>query len=275
MIRRAKCDLKLKAIVKKYKTSPEDRFYYPFEITNTLRHPPKKVEYSNFFVGFKKKIVSAVRRGICVIAILNLVKCGENFNSFSCLFHFYYLFFFFNSQIITRPAAETPPLWNKISAWFTQHRRGATQMIQIAALAPEFEKKNFVNYPEFLGSYVMTIWAENWTVLLRPRSRNLENLPKRVGLWRVGEKLPNVGHAVSIAAFLNAIFHTCPYGQKLSVLLKNRESYKRIPQMGNYMGVNGVLVERNVNRLCQTDIRIHLRDKSFCSWDPFEGEKWR
>ncbi len=36
-------------------------------------------------------------------------------------------------------------------------------------------------------------------------------------------------------------------------------------------------VERNVNRLRQTNIRICLRDKSFhmwdLLWDPFEGEK--
>ncbi len=32
-------------------------------------------------------------------------------------------------------------------------------------------------------------------------------------------------------------------------------------------------VERNVNGLRQMDIRIHLRDKSFRSWDPFVGEK--
>ncbi len=34
-------------------------------------------------------------------------------------------------------------------------------------------------------------------------------------------------------------------------------------------------VEGNVNGLRQTDIGIHLRDKSFHLWDPFEGEKWR
>ncbi len=37
-------------------------------------------------------------------------------------------------------------------------------------------------------------------------------------------------------------------------------------------------VERNVNKLRQTDIHIHLRDKSFRLWDPlwdpFEEEKW-
>ncbi len=32
-------------------------------------------------------------------------------------------------------------------------------------------------------------------------------------------------------------------------------------------------VERNVNGLHQTDIRICLRDRSFRLWDPFEGEK--
>ncbi len=31
-----------------------------------------------------------------------------------------------------------------------------------------------------------------------------------------------------------------PYGEKLSVFFKKMESHKRIPQMGNYMGVNGV-----------------------------------
>ncbi len=32
-------------------------------------------------------------------------------------------------------------------------------------------------------------------------------------------------------------------------------------------------VERNVNGLRQTDVRIRLRDKSFRSGDPFDGEK--
>ncbi len=49
--------------------------------------------------------------------------------------------------------------------------------------------------------------------------------------------------------------------------LRNTESHKRIPQMGNYFRVNGS-VERNVNGLHQTDIRIRLMDKSFHLWDP-------
>ncbi len=59
----------------------------------------------------------------------------------------------------------------------------------------------------------------------------------------------------------------CPFKKKM-------ESHKRIPWMGNYMGVNGVYW-RYVNGLRQTDICIRLRDKSFRLWDPFKGEKWR
>ncbi len=54
---------------------------------------------------------------------------------------------------------------------------------------------------------------------------------------------------------------------------------KRSPTNGSHrwetISESAESVERNVYGLCQTDIRIHLRDKSFHLWDPFEGEKRR
>ncbi len=61
-----------------------------------------------------------------------------------------------------------------------------------------------------------------------------------------------------------------PYGQKLSVFFKNG-----VPQKDPTNSESMESIERNVNGLHQTDIRIRLRDKSFRLWDLFEGEKWR
>ncbi len=61
------------------------------------------------------------------------------------------------------------------------------------------------------------------------------------------------------------------YGQKLSIL-KKTESHK-----WETISESMESIERNVNGLHQTDIRICLRDKSFHLWDLlwnlFEGEK--
>ncbi len=65
----------------------------------------------------------------------------------------------------------------------------------------------------------------------------------------------------------------CPYGQKLSV--KKKWSATNGSHKWEIIWESMESVERNVNGLRQTDICIRLRDKNFCSWDSFEGEKWR
>ncbi len=64
-----------------------------------------------------------------------------------------------------------------------------------------------------------------------------------------------------------------PYGQKLSVLKKKNRSPTNVSHEWETIWESTESIEGNVNGLRQTDICILLRDKSFRSWDPFEGEK--